>query len=239
MNIKKELAFLKHISLGLFNKKYVRFELKTRPTREGRMIDISLRDNRYTKVGNNIDLQISYQTNKDEVFVKRDMFGGGKNVPRKEAVSYIKSLLLEQKQEYGSVYTRYNDTINFYDILEKLSDKIFVSQDYFEMNVWRGTTIYLHEKLGAKFNSMKEEIHINGGVGTAANRNTLRGITTIIEFAKNPADETYYLGVFGNIVEHPKRPAGLYPNATTDIVVETLLEQYQSAWNRDGQEKIV
>lgn len=238
MNIKKELAFLKHISLGLFNKKHVRFELKTRPTREGRMIDISLRDNRYTKVGNNIDLQISYQTNKDEVFVKRDMFGRGKNVPRKEAVSYIKTLLLEQKQEYGSVYTRLNDTINFYDILEKLSDQIFVSQDYFEMNVWRGTTIYLHEKLGTKFNSMEEEIHINGGVGTATNRSALGGITTTIEFAKNPADGICYLDVFRNIVEHPKRPIGLYPNATIDMVVETLLEQYQGAWNRNGQEKL-
>lgn len=238
MNIKEELAFLKHISLGLFNKKYVEFSLKTRPTSEGRIIDISLRDRRYTLVGNNIDLNMSYRVNKETVFIKRGVFEKGENVSKKEAVSYMKSLLLEQKQEYGSVYTRYNDKIDFYDFIKQMADQIFVSQDHFELNVCRGTTLYLHEKLGAKYNSMEEAIYIRGGVGTAANRSALRGITTTFEFGKNPADGIYYLGVFGSIVENPKRPVGLYPNATVDMVVETLFEQYQGAWNQKEKEKV-
>lgn len=230
MDIKKELEFLRYISQGLFNNKYVRFEIRVKShSKGGRHVTINLRDIRYTKVGNNIDLEISYLTSEDTVYIRQET---AKEVHKSEAVPFIESLLALKKEEYGSEYSTEPDGSDFYNTLEQLADLLFLSNERFELNVWRGTSLHLRKTLGLEYGELEEAIHINGGAGTAKHQLELESMTTTIEFGKSPKDGKYYLEVFNDIVENAETPQGLYPDATIDKLTSTVVEQYQKAWNR-------
>ena len=231
MNVQKELEFLKEVSLGLFDKKYVEFELKTRPYENARGIEIFIRDSRYTKVGNNLDLYISYRTDSDKIYTRPSIPNKTPYVPKEDAASHITSALLLKGKEYGSSYSNSKGNVDFYNIIEQLSDQIFTSPDFFELNISK-KSLSLYKSLDLEYGSLIDPIKVYGGVGFANNVSDLNQKTTAFEFGKSPKDDKYYLGIFSNIVENPKRPAGTYSGDTIDLFIETLLEQFKGAWNR-------
>lgn len=237
MNIQKELNFIKEITLGLLNKKGISFELGTRPltTGDGHLIKILMVNAHSSIVANYQQIQISYITSKDFVFIHflngSDNVGCGE-IKKSEAPHFLKKLLDSKKGKERKEFSSEDDVIDFYNLFSTLSEQIFSSNDMFELNHWKADS-RLSNALNREYNSLINPLHIHGGIGTVTNYDQLHTITTTIDFGTVPEDGTTYLGVHNNIADGtPKYPEGIYPNATLDMFLEAVIEQYQKAWNR-------
>lgn len=235
MNAKKESAFLKTATLGLFNKKGVSFNLTTSPFNlGGKLVRILIVNAPTTSSGSVARLEISYPTSSDIVKISSDIImscGQSKHVyqvvRKKDVSKYLKILLDTSKDVKGNDFSTTNDKVDFYGILNKLSYELFEAEDVFEMTGWK-KTIELHKPLGVGYSQLKEEFHIHGGIGVAMNRHNLNGITTSIELATSPSDGKQYVGVVSSITSNPKYQVGMH-NGSIEMFIACVLDQYKGA----------
>lgn len=243
MNVKKEMDFLRAISLGLFNKKGVAFNLSVRPFDEGKQVQILIVNGDTPGHGNVLRLHITYRTNVDRVFLRLHIDSAGrsgfnedwvnKEVPKAQAVESIKEMLHYAKDKADNKFSRYNGEVDYYTILSNLSKEIFVDEDLFELEAW-SKGLHLRDVLKVPYNSLTRTYFVTGGIGGVANHNALHSATTTVEFGYNPQDSKSYLGVIKSINPNPKIPQGLHPNATIDMFAYSVLEQFKGAWTKQA-----
>lgn len=235
MDIQKELIFLQDVTLGLLNKKGISFEVKTRPYADTeKVVTILIVNDKTSSSASYQRLQISYRTSEPTVNVRfsNNSFDCiSKEVSKEDTSSYIQDLLNSPKGKENKEISWEDDKVDFYDILRTLSHEVFSTNDFFELNVGK-RTLYLRKRLGAEYDSLTDAFYVNGGVGSASDINGLHGITTTVEIGKLPKDDKTYLLVQSNIAESPVYPAGMHEDATFDMFAQSVIEQYQNAWNR-------
>ncbi|PGT90021.1 hypothetical protein [Bacillus thuringiensis] len=236
MNIKNELEFLHQVTLGLFNKKGISFDCCTRPfSKGGIQVKTLIVNDDSTGSGNYQRLEITYNTTGDTVYTKfsnNSLFEFvTKEVPKEEAHHYLTDLLNSPAGKENKEILWTDGEIDFYDVLETLADQMFTSKELFEFNAWK-KSIYLHDALNVGYRDLENEYHVHGGVGSAPNYDGLHTITTNVEMGTKPNDGGTYLQVYKDIAENPTYPRGVYENATLEMFVQAVIEQYQGAWNR-------
>lgn len=236
---KKESAFLRQVTLGLFNKKGVQFRLTSAPWggREGgKFINIDIRFDSY-KVGERLSVEISYVTSEDtvSVAVKDESFGNPrdiwKKVPKGEAPIFIKNWLAHIKKTKNKAFSRYNDQVDYYAILDRLSFDIFEVDDVFEIHAWKKTTdidIYF----GLREKGLTNKLGVSGAIGSQHNR-LKKGVTFSVEFANKDDDKKNYLHL-KSVVRDGKYPVGMHANATLDMFTTAILDQYWYGRYRAG-----
>jgi hypothetical protein len=237
MTNQKEFDFLKEATTGLFNKKGVSFDFGAKPySKGGHLVQILIVNGESSTHGNHQRLELSYLTSGDTIHVSLlnnsvayDKVS--KEVKKEEIQSYMEELLNSPRGKGEKPFSQENDVIDFYAILNSLSNQVF-SNDFFEFNGWR-KTIYLHEELKVGYSTLINELHVHGGVGSVSNMGDLHDITTTIELGTKPDTNKTYLNVHSSIATSPKYPKGIYENATVDMFVQAIIEQYQGAWNQN------
>lgn len=249
MDIMKELEFLKKVTLGLFNKKGVSFALNVQPSREnGRYFDILIVNDPTTTSGNVLRLKITYSTVSDNVRVNLEVnshgfefesYKVGEWVDKEGMETYLTNLLHEAKEKADNAFSEEDDAVDFYGILEQLSDDMFFTPDLFEFNGWK-QEIYLHEDLGKKFpeydipyQSLVNVFHVHGGVGRVQRMADLHAITTSIELGTLPQNNKVYLDVHSTIAKDSTIPKGLYEDSSIEQFIQAVVEQYKGAWNKE------
>lgn len=237
MDIQKEVTFFKEVTLGLFNKKEVSFNLCVKPhSKGGHLIEILIVNDDSTTSGNNQRLELYYTTSNNTVHVGLQNYAVSsdkitKTVDKEDIPSYMKDLMNSPIGKEKKPFPEEDDAVDFYAILEELSSKVF-SDDLFEINGWR-KTIYLYEALKVGYGTLINALHVHGGVGSVSRISSLHDITTCVEFGTIPDTNRTHLMVQSNIATSPIYPAGVYNDATVDMFVKSVIEQYQGAWNQN------
>ncbi|PLS19349.1 hypothetical protein CVD28_02740 [Bacillus sp. M6-12] len=236
MDFQKELEFLKEATVGLFNKKGVSFDFGAKPySTGGHVVRILIVNGDSSTHGNHQRLELSYLTAKDTIHVSLlnnsvTYEKVSKEVKKEVIQSYMNELLDSPRGKGEKSFSEENDVIDFYAILNTLSDQVF-SNDFFEFNSWK-KTIYLHEELKVGYNALNNELHVHGGVGSVAKMGDLHDITASIELGTLPETNKTYMNVHSSIAPSPTYPKGVYEEATVDMFVQSVIEQYQGAWNK-------
>ncbi|PGF05297.1 hypothetical protein [Bacillus toyonensis] len=235
MDNQNQLDFIKQVSAGWFNKNDSSFNFYTKPLKDGSTNVYMLLVNEKSTVGANYQrIQINYNT-KDEYVdfsILLSPFGKSERVEvsKQEAVTYLSDLI--QSPDWGEKPLNQEEgEVDFYNLLEQLQDQVFHKEDIFEINKWN-SELYLHKQVGEEYNAMQNIYHVHGGVGNAPDYNGLHDITTTIELATSPTDGKTYLNVRRDLTENPLSIRGLYEDATPQMFVDSILEQYKGAWNR-------
>lgn len=237
MDIQKELTFLKEVTLGLFNKKEVAFNLCVKPySKGGHLIEILIVNDNSTTSGNNQRLELYYTTSNNTVHVGLQNYAVSfdkitKTVDKEDILSYMKDLMNSSEGKEKKPFPEEDDAVDFYAILEALSSQVFSDKDLFEINSWR-KTIYLYEALKVDYGTLVNALHVHGGIGSVSSMSSLHDITTTVELGTIPDTNRTHLMVQSNIANSPTYPAGIYENATVDMFVKSVIEQYQGAWNQ-------
>jgi hypothetical protein len=243
MSNKTQLDFLQQVTLGLFNKKGTSFNLHTQPYghTEKKIVKVLIVNDVTTSNGGVLHVEISYVTTHPTVVFTINGVNFetiNKEVAKTEAVAFLKAVLKEVKYTEKNVFSRYNDKIDFYNILNELHKEVFGLDEKFEFNAWR-KTIYMKDALTSKlsqyligYGTLTDSLHVHGGVGTVATMNEIHDITTTVELATVPQNGIAYLGLVKNIAKNPLTPPGIYDHGNVERFSNIVIEQFKNAWNK-------
>ena len=235
MDKQNELDFIKQVSAGWFNKNGSSFNFVTKPLKDGSTnVYMLLVNDKSTVSANYQRIQVNYNTvDEDVIFsILTSPFGKSKRVEvsKQEAITYLSTFI--QSPDWGEKPLNQEEgEVDFYNILEQLEEQVFSKRDLFEINKWN-SELYLHKQVGEEYGTMQNAYHVHGGVGNAPDINGLHDITTTIELATSPINGKTYLNVRRDLTENPMSMQGLYEDATPQMFVESIIEQYKGAWNR-------
>lgn len=229
MNSQKELNFIKEATIGLFNRKGSSFEICVDGSKDNRKVNILLVSADSTVVGNAIRLELIYSTSSDKIIVVRENIAvpTHETLMKVDVADYV-SNLMETDKEYS--YQEENGDVDYYEILEELSEDIFDSNLDFELHAWSSEIFLFHEiGVGIDTDRTINPYHVHGCIGYIDHNNgQANSITTTIEMAESPIDGKTYVGLIRSVTSESKKVFEGNANNFKTMVIE----QFKNAHNK-------